>query len=356
MIDVVASRVNFLDHLLPVWNALPDDMRGTLYTTSALIEQYGLDAKVIPAWPKFQQYVLVAAQGDAKTAAGRRVIRMEHGVGFSFGGEDPAVPSAKRNTPERAHSSYAGGRGQKGMYAFLNPNHWANDRWANAYPGKPCHIIGTPKLDTYVNNPDFRRSRVTGAKPVVCLSFHWDARVCPETRSALPHYRKALRKLTSDGRTSSRSSCTATRAWPPTWRSWPTRSASSGSDLRRGAPPRGRLRERRQLHDVRGGRLRAEGPGAQRSVVSPPGPARSALLERPPRLAVRRARGPGTEAARDHLRHRAGKCLRAAAVASAYPYLGSATARAIEILKELVDEEPVHHDRGTGLVSTPRPR
>lgn len=187
MIDAFASRSHYLRALLPVWQALPAEHRGTLYVGGRLVgDPQATAAGAVPksmtllsAGPR----VLVASQLDYQTvAAHRRCIHMQHGSGQSYGGDsDPAVSRA---------SSYAGGYGQDRTDLFLVPGPHPAQRCRERYPHIPVAEIGCPALDRWLLNPP----RPVG-KPVVALAWHWENQLCPETRSALPHFRSALPDL-----------------------------------------------------------------------------------------------------------------------------------------------------------------
>lgn len=125
--------------------------------------------------------VVVASLGDLRRVArdGRPVALAEHGIGQSYG---------------TGHPSYCGGvspeRSRVGL--FLVPNEYAARANRRAYPGARSVVVGCPKLDPWVGGvapPPLR------GRPVVAISFHWDCRVAPETRSAWPHFRSALPAL-----------------------------------------------------------------------------------------------------------------------------------------------------------------
>lgn len=189
MIDAFASRSHYLRALLPVWQALPPEHRGTLYVGGRLVGDP--QATAAGAMPKNMTLlsagprVLVASQLDYQTvAARRRCVHMQHGAGQSYGGDsDPAVSRA---------SSYAGGDNQDRTDLFLVPGPHPAQRCRERYPHIPVAEIGCPALDRWLLNPP-RPAK----KPVVALAWHWENELCPETRSALPHFRSALPDLTS---------------------------------------------------------------------------------------------------------------------------------------------------------------
>jgi hypothetical protein len=187
MIDAYSSRSHYLSALWPVWEALPPEHRGTLYVGGRLVgDPLATAARALPknmtllsTGPR----VLVASQLDYQTvAARRRCVHMQHGAGQSYGGDsDPAVSRA---------SSYAGGDNQDRTDLFLVPGPHPAQRCRDRYPHIPVAEIGCPALDRWLLSPP-RPAK----KPVVALAWHWENQLCPETRSALPHFRSTLPDL-----------------------------------------------------------------------------------------------------------------------------------------------------------------
>lgn len=172
MIDALAYEPQFLDHLAPVWRALPAAVRGTFYVDPALTDRAsrrGVNATPRPRpvhvthYPKPQHdgpRALVASYGDVKE--GRRFgygpfAYLEHGAGQSYG---------RRSA---VSSSYAGGPDREDNELFLVPNRQCADRWTAAYPQARVEVVGSPRLDDLPSrSPD-------GKEGVIALSFHWDA-------------------------------------------------------------------------------------------------------------------------------------------------------------------------------------
>lgn len=167
-IDALVSHPWYAEHVRPVWDALPEKNRGTLYTKAADLEKSSLP-------------VLVAATGDMFVAhrLKRPIAMMEHGAGQSYGGDRLS----------RRHSSYAGGD-SRFAELFLHPGPHPAARDAARYPQARVEIIGCPKLDFL---PERDRSLDTTKMPVVAVSFHWDCQVSQETRSSFIWFRNALR-------------------------------------------------------------------------------------------------------------------------------------------------------------------
>lgn len=172
MIDCFASEEHFAHHLAPIYRALVDP--GTFYATPQ-IHDAAASRGVTAFWPIEQtdRPILVASYGDIKKVrrAGRtRIAFIEHGIGQSYG---------------TGHSSYPGGQDRDDVSLFLMPNEYSADLWRKAYPSAQVEIVGSPKLDDLP-------AREPGPGPVVCISFHFDAQVVDESRSAMTFYRRSL--------------------------------------------------------------------------------------------------------------------------------------------------------------------
>jgi hypothetical protein len=188
-IDVVAGEPQFIDHLAPIFRALPERSRGDFIirvgrnakmTEAEMIAR--ANARKVLATTEIEdpsRPVLIASAGDhhAVRKQGReRIARMEHGIGQSFIDSD--------------HESYAGGVGAADVGLFLTPNRHSARRWADAYPAATVAVVGCPKLDELP-------SRRIGPKPVVALSFHWGLGVptpgrLGETHGSFPEYREVI--------------------------------------------------------------------------------------------------------------------------------------------------------------------
>lgn len=159
MIDALATLPHYRDHVAPIWEALPAELRGTLYLSK------GLRTCSIPTLCASYRDLVIARK------ARRPVILMEHGSGQSYAGT-----SAK---------AYIGGADRDGVIAVLVPGERQAAQHRAVHPELPAFVIGCPKLDTM---------RAGGTETVT--SFHWDCRaVCPETRNALPFYLRHLRRI-----------------------------------------------------------------------------------------------------------------------------------------------------------------
>lgn len=148
-----ARKRHYLDHLQPVWDALP--------------ESYKLQHEL-----RRGDRLLLAGGPDVLN--GHPYIYMEHGAGQSYIGFKGR--------------GYSGAEFMQECELFLCPNQEVADRWQERYPDIPVALIGCPRLDPYH----------TGYEPpekTIAITFHFDLKLLPETRSAFSHYRTGLRRL-----------------------------------------------------------------------------------------------------------------------------------------------------------------
>ena len=183
-IDFFAREPHFLDHLAPTWHALPKDQQGTFYVEKANLDRaknLGIEdprqykeAREIegPDYP----LTVTASYWDMKNARnwGRLTVITEHGAGQSYLG----VQSG----------SYLRAKDRAGVVGILVPGEYQAAVSESVHPAIPTYPVGVPKLDELHRNKKLPKK----AKGVVAFSTHWDCKVCPETRSSLRHYRRAL--------------------------------------------------------------------------------------------------------------------------------------------------------------------
>jgi hypothetical protein len=180
VIDAIAAEPQFVDHLAPVWHALPSDVRGTFFVDaplSARAAARGIDAMLLDAESVRRREAppaarsprgakaLVASIGDTKIA--RRLgygdfARLEHGAGQTYVGNRTG--------------SYAGGPDNQDASLVLVPNEYAADHWRRAYPAARVEVVGCPKVATL---PEREPGPLT-----VAVTFHWDCSIAPETQPA----------------------------------------------------------------------------------------------------------------------------------------------------------------------------
>lgn len=196
-IDALAHEPQFVDHLAPVWKALPLSLRGQFLVEPRLVARaaaHGIEATPSPRPPRVPAYppprtdgppLLVASYGDIKV--GRRLgygpfTFIEHGAGQSYAG-DPAWRHSAIS------GSYAGGPDRADVELFLVPNEHSAGRWRAAYPDARIELVGCPRLDSLPR-------RVPGP-PTIAISFHWETphSLGPEAQTALGDYQPVLPDL-----------------------------------------------------------------------------------------------------------------------------------------------------------------
>lgn len=162
MIVPFAAAPKHAEHLDPVLALLPHRPKRESPDDVALVPSYGELVK-------------------ARRQKFSRIVLAQHGAGQSYGG-DRSKPKAAFNP------GYPGGRDNHDVGLFLAPNEHAAKRWRDAYPKASVAIVGCPKLDTLP-------AREPGPGPVVAVSFHWDAHMCPEAGSAFRHFARGIGAL-----------------------------------------------------------------------------------------------------------------------------------------------------------------
>lgn len=151
-VDLVYSQPHYLDHLLPIWNALPDGLLGEVHRRNDM-------------YVDRDRVALVAGGVDAHVLRDQcKAVYVEHGAGQTYGGASLA---------EAQNPSYSGaGSGRwPHVIGYIAPSDKVAARWAPV----PAAAVGCPKMDRYIND---RRTPLRS----VCFTFHWDATFCPEAR------------------------------------------------------------------------------------------------------------------------------------------------------------------------------
>jgi hypothetical protein len=194
-LDFFARRAHYIDHLAPIYLALPAARRGRFTVSSELlkyashelndgelvhIEEYNGET------PRGDDPILVASYGDINRAArnsGRKIIHMEHGTGHAFGtAAYPNGPGGKRDL----------------VSLFLAPNAYTASLIRMTRPTR-CEVIGTPKMDPWCQGVDnsILLSTPRSDPPVIAIAFHWGDRHAkpPESGSAWDHYKEILPAL-----------------------------------------------------------------------------------------------------------------------------------------------------------------
>ncbi len=192
MIDAIALERQFLDHLAPLWQALPPEDRGSFLVAPELVERARskgisgtpIDVEALRSTPqqppRFDgRPALVASIGDIKV--GRRIgygpfAFIEHGAGQTYGTDNPAG------------ASYAGGPDRADNELILAPSESCARIWRASYPSARVEVVGCPRLDGLPR-------REPGPGPVVAISFHWNGPSVSYGGNALGDYLPMLAPL-----------------------------------------------------------------------------------------------------------------------------------------------------------------
>lgn len=185
MIDCYASQPQYVEHLAPIWRALPDDLRGTFMASGMAAHratQLGVRLGQLRRERGVAPLTLVASYMDEQYVRPRPVVLVEHGAGQSYG-HDGAH-----------HPAYPGGKSRDAVCLFVCPNEATARRWWDMYPDTPTAVVGCPYLDPW-HGDGKRETIVRNDPPLVVFSFHWDCPVVSESRSAFTHYMEELKRL-----------------------------------------------------------------------------------------------------------------------------------------------------------------
>ena len=188
--DFWAPERHYVDHLAPIWHALDPAVRGTFWTKPGLADharRHGVPVRLADGTPRDLRSgrwpVVTAAWGQARQllATGRPVVLVNHGAGQTY---------------NVAHPSYSGGAPElrSRIALFLEPGPHSAEATRASLPGARVVEVGSAKLDRWHVAPPKPR----GERPTVAVSFHWRCKVCPETDTALDHFRPALAGLAAE--------------------------------------------------------------------------------------------------------------------------------------------------------------
>lgn len=197
-LSLVASWRHYLEHLAPVWHALPAEVRGHVRVTSYQLEaealKLGLEPVVLTARQDEEEALLVAGWADGRHVDVPLAL-LEHGAGQSYKRRGGTV-----------HGSYSGGAERDHVGLFLCTSETVARRNRAAYPDARMAVVGAPHLDRFHRagrspgagphsaGPPSIASR--GSAPAVAVTFHWNAAgISPEGKWAFPYYKQALPAL-----------------------------------------------------------------------------------------------------------------------------------------------------------------
>jgi len=159
-IQFLATEPHYQEHLRPVYDALPVEVRGQFCTHPR---------ELVPG-----MLTVVSSYKNLIQTSDQPIVFFEHGSGFQY---------------NVRHDGYAGAKDRDRVVLFCNTNQLVADANERSHPNIKSVIVGCPKMDELVHTPK------PSGTPVVAFSWHWECRVVPETRSAWPYYMDELERL-----------------------------------------------------------------------------------------------------------------------------------------------------------------
>lgn len=171
-LDIIATRSHYIDHIAPLWDALPARRRGSIVVReNALPRAQALGLGPLSSRDTATRPVLVTSAGDlgrANRFPNRLIAYMNHGIGGTYGRERrPHVPDLP------------------GVSLLMFASEYAATEARKAYPGLRIEVTGSPFADWL--------PRKEPGPQTVAISFHWRThRVTPEKQPAIDHYRSVL--------------------------------------------------------------------------------------------------------------------------------------------------------------------
>jgi len=185
----INTRRHYIDHMVPVWFALPESVRGQFAVCSIQLGNrlldYGIEPTVyrngpalLNALQREKRLTLVAGHGETAglDTTGRPNAILMHGVGFNF-------------DPEKTLSCYPGTKhNRRNTVLMLLTNERIAQVERDANPHVRVMTVGCPKLDKWHRQPPKPRAD----PPTIAFAFHWRCRVAPEAGTAWSHYQDTL--------------------------------------------------------------------------------------------------------------------------------------------------------------------
>lgn len=191
LVDRYASLPHYAEHIAPIWAEL--ERRGLAGDSYAPRHGSWWGTPIRPR-RETNRPVLVAGYADHQTMHPSPTILVEHGAGQTYA--------------DLRSGSYSGGPGWDRAVLFLCPSETVADRWRATYRA-PAVAVGSPKMDRWLRSSQSRNresarfatyesieGHEAGTTPAsVAVTFHWECRLVPETRSAWGHYDRSLPDL-----------------------------------------------------------------------------------------------------------------------------------------------------------------
>lgn len=189
------TRRHYIDHMAPVWFALPVEIRGEFavcnHDMAAHADKLGIEPTEFRSGPAMQKHLkaekrltLVAGHSDTRwlDLTGRPNVILMHGVGFNFDQRKTLAgyPGTKQN--------------RRNTRLMLSTNERIAQIEREPNPHIRAEVVGCPKLDRWHRLPRKPRSN----PPVVVFAFHWECKICPESMNAWAHYKDILPRIAGE--------------------------------------------------------------------------------------------------------------------------------------------------------------
>lgn len=176
MLNFIASERHYYDHLRPIHKSLG----GTFYVSKDIADYCeGVVYEKVAELKEVEGYAVVSSFRDLENTRhrGLKQILCEHGAGQTYKDADCG--------------SYANSlTGKDNVVLYLAVNEHSANAWREI-SDIPCEVIGCPKLDALIGISSYTRK----SPPVIAIGFHWDCHVAPESRSSFYWYKDILPEL-----------------------------------------------------------------------------------------------------------------------------------------------------------------
>ncbi len=179
---------HYVDHLYPVWKALPKSVKGYLLVpTEAMAVELRADG-IHAVGPRERQTKDLVKPSDRVVVAGFKDVRafpklpvclMEHGAGQTY--------------VDVQDGCYAGGRGRTRVSLFLVPNEETAVKNLRAYPQHKVEVVGCPRLDVLWRSRVLNERHRDGNR--VAVSFHWRCGLTAEAGSAWDDWKTPMKRF-----------------------------------------------------------------------------------------------------------------------------------------------------------------
>lgn len=163
-VDLVWSREHYRAHMLPIFRALPEEIRGEIRPRT--FDPVPGNVGMVASWDDVEQI-----------RENFSYFYVEHGAGQSYGGDE--------KTALQPGYSGSGGYRHWNCMGFICPSETVGARWTTA----PSIAVGCPKMDYWLSD------RPSADPNTVCFAWHWNSRISPEALSAFHHYSEALPEI-----------------------------------------------------------------------------------------------------------------------------------------------------------------